>query len=88
MPQFVTIDELVTIGPARWAAGGYVASMDAVLAHQQSRFVEEFLETLGCASADGVYAVDDEQRIVYWSRAAEVLSGRSAAMSAAGGVST
>ena len=49
------------------------------MAHQQPRFVEEFLETLGCASADGVYAVDDEQRIVYWSRAAEVLSGRSAA---------
>lgn len=49
------------------------------MAHQQSHFVEEFLETLAGASADGVYAVDDEQRIVYWSRAAEVLSGRSAA---------
>src|SRR3990172_458420 len=53
--------------------------MDVPMSPRQSRFVEEFLETLASASADGVYAVDDEQRIVYWSRAAEVLSGRSAA---------
>lgn len=42
-------------------------------------FSEQFLETLGESSADGVYAVDDQQRIVFWSRAAEVLTGRSAA---------
>lgn len=41
-------------------------------------FLEQFLETLG-SSADGVYAVDGQQRIVYWSRAAETLTGRSAA---------
>ncbi len=42
------------------------------------RDLDHFVETLGDSSADGVYAVDDQQRIVYWSHAAEVLTGRAA----------
>jgi len=53
--------------------------MDASPTHDESPSAEEFLEMLGRSSADGVYAVDDEQRIVYWSPAAEVLTGRAAA---------
>jgi len=53
--------------------------MDASPTCQESLPVEQFLETLGRSSADGVYAVDDEQRIVYWSPAAEALMGRAAA---------
>ncbi|MBI5284504.1 MAG: PAS domain S-box protein [Chloroflexi bacterium] len=54
--------------------------MDTSASHQApDHAAEDFLDTLGSSSADGVYAVDDEQRIVYWSRAAEVLTGRTAA---------
>jgi PAS domain S-box-containing protein len=41
-----------------------------------SDFPTQFLETLSSASADGVYAVDFDQRIVFWGRAAEELTGR------------
>ncbi len=41
-------------------------------------FQHDFLATLAGGCADGVYAVDAEQRIVFWSRTAEKLTGSAA----------
>jgi PAS domain S-box-containing protein len=45
-------------------------------ANDPSDFPTQFLQTLSVACADGVYAVDLDQRIVFWGRAAEELTGR------------
>src|SRR3972149_3086003 len=42
----------------------------------EGSFMRRFLTTMAAASADGVFAVDSGQRIVFWSESAERLSQR------------